>query len=493
VRGIYMRTLASLFIAMTVSACATTDGDYGTDEIEVGTDGKADVEGGELKLRTGETSVWVGKDLVRRQGTNGPEFVMAGRASRNVNNGLGFVIDDPYGDFATKTARTWEVTWPANYVTTLLDGVNQFVRLDFVHSNGRPDSLTVRAQVRPRLLTFTGSSKIYLTAELTPVVNGGRTVYRLKGKTTTANASIAVTAGSQALTDVRRLTNTEFQIDIEKEVVFDDAPIAITTVLATGTAVTKTAHVGLSIKKLGLTSEDPYELWPRPTCTATKKACLIGLGDGVLDLSACGEALEVTACRGQVGVFVDDVAFQAALSDGRARTATTAFKADAIALVGADRADQLQYGAEQSVESRLEPQLGRWYLGAASRTIALTKAVDAGILAAYAHPMDLVEPHAPVPGNDAATRQVAADALLGYLQTQRFEATEFGRTYDELVDTYRTQHVASLRAFRETIAVEPYPGMAGTDVLVGDWIGAYTEVSIDHATGLATRVYVEID
>ncbi len=154
-----MRSFASLLLVVsTFAACATT-GEYGTDEIEV-TDTKADAAGGELKLRTGETSVWVTKDLVRRQGANGPEFALTGRASRNVNGGMGFVIDDPYGDFAKKTARTWEVTWPASYVAGLADGVNQFVRLDFVHSNGRPDSLTVRALVRPRLLSFSGSSKI---------------------------------------------------------------------------------------------------------------------------------------------------------------------------------------------------------------------------------------------------------------------------------------------------------------------------------------------
>lgn len=35
--------------------------------------------------------------------------------------------------------------------------------------------------------------------------------------------------------------------------------------------------------------------------------------------------------------------------------------------------------------------------------------------------------------------------------------------------------------------------MSGADVIVGDWIGAYTEVTIDRASGLATNVYVEID
>lgn len=482
-----MRLLASLLFASTIAACATT-GEYDTDEIEV-TDSKADAAGGELKLRTGETSVWVTQNLVRREG----KFVMAGRASRNVNNGLGFVIDDPYGDFATKTARTWEVTWPTNYVRTLMDGVNQFVRLDFTHSNGRPDSLTVRAQVRPRLSTFSGSSKIYLTAELTPVVSGGVTVYRLKGKTTGANASLVVTAGTQALTDVRRTSDTTFEIDLAEDVVFDDLPVTISSVLAGGSKVEKTVHVGLSIKKLGLTSDDPYELWPRPTCTTAKKACLTGLGDGVLDLSACGEALEVNACRGQVGVFVDDAAFVAALNDGRARTATTAFKADAVGLVGADRADQLQYGAEQMVESKLQPQLGRWYLGTTSRTTALTKAVDAGMLSAYTHPLDLVEPHTPVAGNAAATRQVAADALLAYLPTQQFEATEFGRSYEALVTAFRAQHVASIRAFRETNAIEPYPGMPGTDVIMGDWLGAHVEVSITKTTGAVSNVYLEID
>ena len=74
-----------------------------------------------------------------------------------------------------------------------------------------------------------------------------------------------------------------------------------------------------------------------------------------------------------------------------------------------------------------------------------------------------------------------------------FLHSEFSRSYDQLVAQFRAQHVAAIGAFRETIAIEPYPGMPGTDVMVGNWLDPYVEVSIDRASGVATRVYIEID
>ncbi len=486
--------MRALLTCLLLSACADQIDPIGS-EVEVGPegDGKADADS-ELSVRTGDTTLWVRKTLDRRTTDGNALFVLRGRTSRNVTDGLGFINDDPYGDFASRGARGFEVSWPVSQARTLADGVDQFVRLSFAPSHGRPDSLTARAIVRPRFTSFTGPSSIYVTAELTPVVVGGLVVYRAQGHTSAANTALVATAGTTPL-HVRRIDGTRFEIDLEPEVAFASVGVGSIDIAATFASSTtvKRAQLGLAIKKLALTADDVYEKFPRPTCTSSTRSCLVGLPDGALDLGGCGEAVVVLSCRGSLGVSVDAPALQLAHTRGAQLTTAPAFHTDATGLVGADRADQLATAATQQLDERVDQLAGLWYLSATARDGALTSAVDDAVLAAYAHPLDLVAAHAPVPGNAVATRQVAADALLLDLAKFDFLHSEFGRTYETLVGEFRDRHVASIRDFRETVAIEPHPGFPDRDVLVGHWLDAYVEVSIVRATGAAANTVIEID
>jgi hypothetical protein len=486
------RTLA---LVLAVAACAD-GGDSVLDETEVSPelDTKADASS-ELSVRAGETTLWVNKTLARRDGVNGPEYVLRGRTSRNITDGRGFIFDDVYGEFAKKTARTFEMTWTVSTARSLVDGVNQFIGLTFVHSSTRPDSLTARVVVRPRLVTFSGSSKIYLVAELVPVVYGGTVVYRLQGRTYGANTGIRAVVDGVDLPDVRQIDSERFAIDLQPQQVFDltaGGDIQIIADFTTG-GVDKRVTLGLAIKKLGMTDGDSEMVWPPVSCTQSVRSCLLGLSDGTLDLGGCGVAVDVNACAGQVGVFVDDVSFQATLSQADTRLSTAAAKADANALVGTDKANEWLFGAKETVEGELQLQFGRWYLSANARSQMMGAALERGLDRAYARPLDIVEPHAAVPGNAAAMRQVAADAVLAEIDAMDFVHTEFARSLESLTHEYRAQHIASLKEFRETIDPEPYPGHPEWDVYVGRWLGLHTEVTVVRTTGDVVQRLVEID
>ena len=223
-----MRTLAVVAVlAVSLSAGCAEPG-VEVEEIEVPADdgeGKADLAS-ELRVRAGDTSVWITRALARRDVNGGPAFVLRGRTSRNLTEGMGFIQDDPYGDFAAVSARTFEVTWSVSTARGLIDGVNQFVRLGFAPSNGRPDSVTARVVVRPRLEAISGSSKIYLTAELTPVSVGGQVAYRIRARTTAAVTSIQVTAGGVALSGMRTVDATHAEIDLLPDHVLAMAGVA---------------------------------------------------------------------------------------------------------------------------------------------------------------------------------------------------------------------------------------------------------------------------
>jgi hypothetical protein len=464
------------------------------DEVAVSEDGdlgKAD-GANETKVRVGGTSLWVRNQLAVDDGV----LVLHGRTSRNLVDGNAFVFDDPYGDFAIASARTFDVTWPVSTARGLLDGVDLFVGLDFVHSETRPDHLTSHVVVRPRLTGFSGSSQVYLVAPLTPRLVEGRVVYRLIGTAQSFVFGADARAGDTNLGIARVVDDETFELDIEPSVALElvaaETPITVRVQLESGDAE-KTATLGVALHDLGFTEGDASETWPND-CADDTLVCLTALPAGTQDLASCGDARTVMACSAEIGGFVGEDEVDALLMDMSARLADeNGLVAHAPALVGADRVDVFFERARDRLVADLEAVHGRWFLDDTARDAALDAVVEAAFDDVYAFPLVGFDQRPPVPGDVAATRQLVADALLGYLAQQDYYHSEFSRSYVELAHEFRAQHVESLRVFREEVAREDYPGMPTLDVYVSDWLGAYTEVSVDKTTGAVTNVYVELD
>src|SRR3569623_1200731 len=467
--------LACLILA----ACAAP----ATDELDVAGDTAADAA--DPSVRAGDSTLSVARDVARR----GVTFVLRGKTSRNLTGGNAFVNDDPYGAFALVSSRVFEVAWQVDEVRPLADGVDQFVALDFGTRH-----LAARVVVRPRLGSVTGASKIYVTAELTPVVVDGLVYYRLAGHTTQANSAVQFRVGdAEERGVVTRFDDQAFAIDLPANRALELTAGQDLDVLAffpTG-GVQKHMTLGLSVKKLGMTTGDAYATWPRPSCTAALKTCLDVLaGDGG-DTGACGDAVHVLACQGTVGDVIDAASVQSTLATADARIQT--LHDDAVGLVDAARADAWLAGAHDDVAHVLDDARGRWFAKAAARTRVLAALLEAGIDAASAHPLALVPATPVVPGDAAAMRQVAADAVLAQLATMSFIDSDFGRTLAGLAREFRAMHVASIRAFRETIAAAPYPGEPDEDVYIGEWLGTHVAVEVVRATGAVVSTLVELD
>jgi hypothetical protein len=232
--------------------------------------------------------------------------------------------------------------------------------------------------------------------------------------------------------------------------------------------------------------------WPLPTCTAAARTCLIGLPAGALDTSTCGAYINVNPCAREVGEFVDGATVAAAKATIAARAADATFASDAVGLVGADRAVQLTSGASARASAAIDQQGGRWYLSKATRDGVVASTIDGAFDAAYARPLALVSARVAAPGDAAATRQVAADALLGQIATQDFLHSEMARTVEQLTRELRAQHVADVRAFRDGTDIELFVDGAN-DIFIGRWLGLHSEVTIERASGVATHVLIEID
>lgn len=480
----------SIVLGLLASACSADAGDT-VDEIVVaaeGDAGKADGVG-ELRVRAGDTSLWVQRELAVR-GDDNPVLVLHARTSRNLTDGRAFVFDDIDGDFAVLGARSFEVTWPVASARGLVDGNDTYLGLSFVPSPSRPERLTGHVVVRPRLSSFTGSSRIYLTAELTPVVVAGRVVYRLQGHANAdlldADARIGATRVAAVASDARH-----FHVDLEPgdalAAIAGHTPITVRVHVAAG-LFEKSASLGVALHELGFTAADAYDTW-EDGCTDDTLACLAALAPGSLDLGSCGAADPVQACAAELGLRVGEADLAPHHADVGARVAG-AFAGDATALVGDARQGEFVSAVATSVDHELDLARNRWFLDATARDTSLASIVDGGFDRAYAFPLAYVHAQAPAPGDAVATRHVVADALLAYLAEQDYLHSEFGRSYLELVRAFRGQHLASLRAFREHS--EPMTD-GGVATYVGDWLGAYTEVAVDSSSGAATRVLVELD
>jgi hypothetical protein len=480
-----MRARLLFPVALALAACAGEDLGPESEDIEAPDDeGKADAAT-ELSVRAGGTTLTVARALVWRDNN----WVLRGKTSRNLEDVRGFVFDDIYGQPEQKSPRVYEMSWGVGEARTLVDGVNLFTTLSFVHSASRPDSLTARAVVRPRLGATSGSSTLALTAELTPVVEAGHTVYRIKGRSTKAIASLRTTMG-----EIRATDGKHFEVDLDFDQLMTIASpggeIAVTATFASGSSTIR-APLGLSVKKLGLTTGDVYELYPVPECTPARESCLRALPDGALGTASCGEAIEVRVCQGTVGTVIDQAAIAAAQT--AVEPALTALATDGVGLVGAERAPALAATTREVIAGRLAHESGAWLPSATARATVLNRATGVPIDDAYAFPLSFVDGFEPVPGDVAVTRQIAADAILGYVKAQDYASSALGRSYLELTKVFRAQHVASLKAFREEAEVVTFPNMPGTEFYVGAWIGLHTEVTVDRTTGEPTNVLVEID
>lgn len=478
-----MRLVSLMLFTALASACAADDSELSeTGDVEATDDeaGKADAAS-ELSVRAGDTTLWVSRTLEKR----GNAWILRGRTSRTLTGGHAFVFDDPFGEWTQRSPRVFEVAYDIPTARTVADGVNLFAGLSFVHSSTRPDSLTSRVVVRPRVQSVSGPSSLALTAELTPVLVAGHTFYRLKGRSTKTIAAVTATMGTAALVDANHFT-----VDLDFDQLQSIDELAITARLPAGPATVR-ATLGMSVKKLGLTTKDIEVVYPVPSCGSTLRACLAALPDGALDTASCGEAIAVRSCQGQLGVVIDAATLAQAKAASDAKL--TQLATDAVGLVGSARAPDLTNAARNVIAGRLDAEHGTWLLSATARTTVLAMATEVPLDDAYAFPLSFVDGLEPAPGDAAATRHVAADALLGYLRTTDYEHSELGRSYLALTKELRAQHVASLGAFRAESELVTFPSLPDVEYYVGRWLGLHTEVTVDRATGEVTGVLVELD
>jgi hypothetical protein len=285
-----------------------TDGGDVTDDEAAATAGPVTAEtttvkGTELSVRAGLMTVWVdaialptlqsGKQVVR----------ITGRASRNLASAFSFVPDDAYGVATVVGKRGFEVvlTTPSEQ-NTLLSGSS--ILVDLVPASAKKEHYTAQIALAPRFVRFTGSNKIFVLDPVNPIYyRDGETNLRYRGSASLQGytASFSAFADDDGDPLVTKVSSQRYQFDwtFTKLMLAIDPPKDPIhfAAMVNGLNYTKDAAIGLTVSSAGLTTADPYAVWPTATCDKTVSACVKGKPAGTVDYADCGSYRQVSICQ----------------------------------------------------------------------------------------------------------------------------------------------------------------------------------------------------
>ena len=163
-------SLRVAFLAATVAgllACTADPDGPMTEEIEA--DGKAD---GEISVRINGLTLWVDPAVTRASGAR--PWRLAGRTSRNLQRVSSFVTDDPFGEAAVRSARTFEISLDDHELNSIASGLPLFLALE--PTTGA--AATAAIWMAPRVGELTGTSRVRIDTTVTPRWVGGEVIYR---------------------------------------------------------------------------------------------------------------------------------------------------------------------------------------------------------------------------------------------------------------------------------------------------------------------------
>ncbi len=289
-----LRRLVPLFVAVSVAACAgeeadeEDDGAPGPATAEVSGDGKAD--SAELRVRAGNLTLWIEPDATFAVEDGEPILTVRGRTSRNLAEVSSWVPDDAFGEVEQTGPRTIVLRLRGGHeINSILSGLPIFLAFETVW--GAVHHHEARLVLSPRLSAVQGDG-FHLDDFIRPIfVRDDTDPLRYRLGVTYEVGPVSASPGAPAVSD-----------DTDDIVAIDWTYAGFEEVLAQG-AVTveagpdgasQTSIVAVRAIDLGMTIEDPRDVWPSPTCTDLVAECVAATDD----LGDCGDYRDVAPCSG---------------------------------------------------------------------------------------------------------------------------------------------------------------------------------------------------
>ncbi|MDB4965638.1 MAG: hypothetical protein JWN44_1327 [Myxococcales bacterium] len=289
----------SLSLSSLIGCSATVDADGPAEATALLDDGaKADALGANLSTQAGQLKVTVDPALTVTPIGQGFRYTVSGSTNRDLDGIQSFVPDDAFGEALLTGKRTFTVSLNDDHeINSVLSGMRLLVSFT-VH--GSTTSYTAGLLFAPRFAPRSGPSQIGVDTTVGAIWYAGQLAYRGKLRFTVTpsvvNGWTDQDLGPRISQSSARIYQDDWSFEGLKSGLVA-GPVHFSIVDGAGKAYFRDADVRLVVKELALTTLDPYERWPQPTCAATVQRCLDKLPYGSADTASCGRYDQVRVCR----------------------------------------------------------------------------------------------------------------------------------------------------------------------------------------------------
>jgi hypothetical protein len=256
-----------------------------------------------VRAEGGGLTVTVKPVLLARLENNQKKWIIEGTASRDLSGVFSFVPDDAFGEARLTGARSFEVALDDGHeLNSILSGLKLLVKLT---PQGSMKSVTAGIDLEPRFMSMKGSTRIIVVPEVRPVYARGGLTYRGRARAASGTLTTVSTPDAATINVALRTAGLgEYDVDFS----YDNLALALdvpgrnadqvefTGQSTTGQIRTKLSVLGVTVKTLALTTDDPYQVWPSARCPTAVRACLNATPVGATDFGDCGSYREVNAC-----------------------------------------------------------------------------------------------------------------------------------------------------------------------------------------------------
>lgn len=300
--------LASLALLAPALGCLATDGEppSGPTTVFVGedSDGKRDTTQGDRSATVQGFTLTMNAHATVGVSGGAQLVTIKGTASRNLTSVFSYVPDDAFGEAVLTGSRTFVIRLDEPHeINTLLSGTPILVSIDT--ASGTPNHFDAAVTLGARFARFEGTTRIVVDPVIRPIyVNDPADPLRYRGRFTTtsthANPEVTAADAGDPVVTQRGPLETTFDWQFAPFSLAYDPPTDPLTFRATffnapPAISTKRAGIDLKVVRLGLTTDDPYEAFPAPSCTEAVATCMLADPDAE-DFAACGDYRDVRAC-----------------------------------------------------------------------------------------------------------------------------------------------------------------------------------------------------
>ncbi len=289
-----LRGCFSLLALLSISpGCAGSEVDAqatSAEETDVSQDaGKAD--GGELRVRAGNMTVWIDRAVKVRVIDGEPVATISGRASRNLSVAFSFIPDDAFGVTTLISARRFEVRLRGGHeINSIFSGLPLLIGLE---ATGNTTLHTVRVDLTPTFTRFEGNGDVFVVAPSDAIYIGREESDPLRYRTHVRTDSAALSLANAGAPTVMQ-SGDGFDVLMSYADLEAAWRAGTKVTFETDAGETKRAALEGRTTQIAMTTADPYEVWPAQTCDLETYNCL--LENQGIDVAGCGTYREVARC-----------------------------------------------------------------------------------------------------------------------------------------------------------------------------------------------------